>query len=214
MIVAFSVKLECFAELPRLLNEVDGFDLLLKEDFEVLLLFAGVLKELIETSSVLLTSHEGGRQVLHENLSKLTIARFNHFVNDIVVLVKVGSDKLELLLPLLKSVDFVSKFVEGVSGGQVRDLIPQLFFECGIGQRVITDLAYVACAVTSIILEALGAKGLLLLSSEVRAGKVSLDDFILVVGSQFAAEFFVINYNLALVDPLSGHLQVLLLSDK
>jgi hypothetical protein len=63
-------------------------------------------EEVIEDLGVLFASHEGRRQVLHENFSELTVTNLNNLREDGVILLKVRSDQVQLVLALHECLNF------------------------------------------------------------------------------------------------------------
>ena len=65
-------------------------------------------EQLLEGVLVLLTSHEGRRQALHEDLGELTVTRVDDAFELSVVLLEVGSYEIRLQLALPEALDLMS----------------------------------------------------------------------------------------------------------
>ena len=153
-----SVELKGLTKFPGLLDEFNWLDLSYEEQVVVLfvlLVFLGVLKQLLEMGSIYLTRHECWREMWEEGLGELSVTSRNDFCNHRVVLVKVGSDEVKLLLSLLEAGHLVADIVKRIRSGFINDLIPQLLFESRVWQWVVTNLAALLGLVTGVILECL-----------------------------------------------------------
>jgi hypothetical protein len=98
--------------------------LLFEEVDHEFLLWVHLAQDFLELSEVIITAHERGVQIVHEDFTELTVTALRHLLQHIVVLYKVGLDQVELLAALEEALHLLHEVLLRFLGLRVRNLFP------------------------------------------------------------------------------------------
>ena len=91
--------------MPRPLNDVDSFNLLLEEYGEEMGVILCSVQQFLERRFVLLASHESRGQSVYEHFCEFTVSLVHNLLYSGIVLFEIGCHQIELLMSLPESLD-------------------------------------------------------------------------------------------------------------